>query len=202
MVAESATGDDRGVGRSSGAEQPAIQTTPTTQAVWRHHCRVTIMRRASPSITTRPRCRRLDDASVTINEELGEIPFDRLGAEQPLGISLELRIKWVRVIAVDFDLREHREAHVILRGAKLPNLLGIARLLMTELVARKSQHLKAAVPITTINRLETCVLRRKTTAASDVDDQQNLTLPIFERTLLTFECFRRHIEYRHVVLPP
>ena len=113
-----------------------------------------------------------------INQEFGEIPFDRR-AQQSGFFVLEILIQRVRVVAIDVDLGEHRKGHGIVAGAEFLDLLRVARLLAAELVAWKSEHRKAARGERLVQRLKTLVLRRETAGARGIDDQQNLPLNRF-----------------------
>jgi len=85
--------------------------------------------------------------SVPIDEELGEVPFDRFSAENA-GLSLlQVLVQRMSVAAVDVDLGEHREADLVGQRAKLADLLFIARFLVPELIAREAEHRKTAIPV-------------------------------------------------------
>src|ERR1700722_11356674 len=96
-------------------------------------------------------------------------------------------------IAIDVDLGEHRKGDGIIGGAELFDLPGIARLLAAELVARKSQHRKAARAERLMQRLETLILRGESAGAGGVDDQENLPLEFPERNVLTGQRLCREI---------
>ena len=61
--------------------------------------------------------------------------------------------------AVDLDLGEHREGHVVGELAEVGDLRLVARLLMAELVAGEAEHGEAAVAEPPVQRLEPLVLR-------------------------------------------
>ena len=62
------------------------------------------------------------------------------------GASLLQRLEQrVRVRAVDLDLGEHREGHVVVGGAELLDFGLVAGLLMAELVAGEAEHGEAAL---------------------------------------------------------
>src|SRR5208282_1971309 len=121
------------------------------------------------------------DAALPVDQEFGEIPLDRLRAEEAGRFLLQSLIERMGVVAVDVGLGEHRERHVVIVGAELPDRALAARLLMTELVARETQHGKAAAAEATMQRLEPRVLRREAALARDVDDEQRLAVEIAQR---------------------
>src|SRR5262245_49351647 len=83
----------------------------------------------------------LDDLAVRTDQELGEIPLDvaRKGGIR----SRELGIERVAVGAVDLDLVEQREGHIVLGRAELLDLLVGPGLLGAELVAGEAEHREA-----------------------------------------------------------
>src|SRR5262249_60568858 len=72
------------------------------------------------------------------------------------------------------ELGEHREGHPVIPLAEAPDLLGGARLLATELVAREAKHREALVPERIVQPLEPPVLRREAALAGDVHHQRDL----------------------------
>ena len=68
--------------------------------------------------------------AVASDQEFREIPLDRLRAEQPRRRMLQRREQRMAFGAVDVDLGEHREAHVIVVRAEASDLRFVARLLM------------------------------------------------------------------------
>src|SRR5689334_7451737 len=84
---------------------------------------------------------------------------------------------------VDVDLGEHRERHVVRERTELADLVLGPWLLMTELVAGESEHHEAPGLVAPVKSLEAGVLRRVSTLARDVDDQQDLTAVRLERRL-------------------
>ena len=91
------------------------------------------------------------------------------------------------MIAVDFDLGEHRERHIVAGAAKRLDLLRIARLLMTELVAGKAQHHQPLVTLILPKVLQPLVLGGKTAFGGDIDDQQGFSAPFAERALVAVD---------------
>src|ERR1700685_3357522 len=120
----------------------------------------------------------LDDISLSIDEELREVPLDLVGAlrfrtdlrdrliEVPvLGpevsrcLLAQERVERVGISAVDVDFGEHREGDVVGCLAKGLDLGVAARFLLLELVAGKSEDLQAAVLAVPVERLQPLVLR-------------------------------------------
>ena len=81
----------------------------------------------------------------------------------------------MRFVPVHVDLAEEREADVVVRRAERTNLVRIARLLATELVAREAENGEAALHVLTMQRFETLVLRREAALARRVHDEQDLS---------------------------
>jgi hypothetical protein len=69
-----------------------------------------------------------------------EVPRDVACRAFGVGGSRQLLVHGVPVLPVHIDLLEQRERHAVGGGAELLNLLGRARLLPHELVARKADH--------------------------------------------------------------
>src|SRR5581483_1683332 len=121
-----------------------------------------------------------DHLARTVNQEFGEIPFDRR-TEQPGFFTPKVLIQRMGVIAVDLDLVEHRKADRIVRRAKFADLRSAARLLPAELVAGKAEHGKAARAILLLQRFEAFVLRGEAASTRGVDDQKHLALEPLDR---------------------
>src|SRR4051794_1971300 len=105
-------------------------------------------------------------------------------------------------VAIDVDLGEHREGDGIISCAELLDLCGVAGFLVSKLVAWKSENRKTPRGKLLMQRFETCVLRRESTGARGVDDQQDLTLEPLQRDVLAAERLCREIvDASHGVLP-
>src|SRR5690606_2719291 len=105
---------------------------------------------------------------------LGEVPLDRLAAQQPRRTLLQLDEQWMGIPAVDLDLGEQRKTDTEAALAERGDLLLAVRLLLAELVAGKTEHHQAALAITLPQLLQSLVLRRETTLAGGIDHQQHL----------------------------
>src|SRR5690606_33603698 len=74
----------------------------------------------------------------------------------------------------------------------------ITRLLMTKLVAGKTEHFQATLAILFEQRLQTLVLRGKTAFAGGIHNQQNLALILRQVDILTGNILSSEIKYgRH-----
>src|SRR5690606_33663729 len=124
-----------------------------------------------------------DHPAVAADQELGEVPLDRVDAEQAALLVLQPLPQRVGGGAVDLDLGEHREADVVGQRAEIADLVRIARLLVAELVAGKAEHHQALVAVVAPELLQPGVLRGETALAGDVDDQQDLAAPVRKRLL-------------------
>jgi hypothetical protein len=81
---------------------------------------------------------------------------------------------------VDLDLLEHRERHTVAGGAELLDLLGAARLLPAELVAREPGHREAPAGVPLVQLLQPGVLRGEPALGGDVDDEHGLARQVAE----------------------
>src|SRR3546814_16606689 len=80
--------------------------------------------------------------AVAVDQEFGEIPFDR-ATEQSALFLLQMLEDRIGIVAVDVDLGHQGKADVIGQRTEVPDFLGIARLLRAELVARESKDFEA-----------------------------------------------------------
>src|SRR4051812_26169108 len=97
----------------------------------------------------------------TIDQEFGEIPFDRRTQQAGL-LLLQIPKQRVLAAAIDVDLGEHRKGDGVIAAAELLDLPAIAGFLAAELVAGESQHRKAARSERLMQFLEALVLRSET----------------------------------------
>ena len=67
----------------------------------------------------------------------------------------------MRRLAVHVDLGEHGEADIVGQAAKAPDFIGVAGLLMTELVAREPKHVEAPSRKFALQLFQPRVLRRE-----------------------------------------
>src|SRR5207253_3116665 len=116
------------------------------------------------------------DVALAVDEELGEVPLDRLGAQQSRLRLLEILVDRRGRGAVDIDLGEKRKLHAVVELAELRDLLLAAGLLRAELIAWKAENLEAARLQFFVQRLESLVLRGESALAGHVHDQQYLVL--------------------------
>ena len=101
------------------------------------------------------------DTKLPVDQELGEVPLDRLRAQEAGRVLFERLEQRMGVRAIDLDLGEHRERHIVLVGAEFSDCGLVARLLMAELVAREAEHGEAARAKAPVQRFEARILRVK-----------------------------------------
>jgi len=134
-----------------------------------------------------------DDFAVATDQEFGEIPFDRLGADDPRRFGFQPLIERRGLVAVDVDLGEQGKAHAEIDLAKAFDLVGAARFLMAELVAGKGEDFKALVAILAPQCLKPLVLPGKATFRRGVDHQQDFAQLVRERDVLAIGQLRGEI---------
>ncbi len=143
----------------------------------------------------------LDDRPRTINQELGEIPGDVLIALFVGLFRFQKFVEITRAVAVDLDLREHRELHIVGRCGELQNLRVGSRLLRAELIAGKGENVEAARLVALMKGMQTCILRGESSLGCDVDGQTDLAIKLRQHDRVARN--RRHLELseaRHVDL--
>lgn len=64
----------------------------------------------------------MDDISVTVDEKLGEVPFDPFASQYPWGIFFEILIQGMGIVAVHLDFCEHGEGDFVVESAKVFDL--------------------------------------------------------------------------------
>src|SRR6056297_576516 len=87
----------------------------------------------------------LDDFTLAVNQELGEIPLDAGTAQGAAGGCLEVLEQRVGIAAVDVDLAEHGEGDAVVELAEFADVCVAAGVLAAELVAGEAEHLKTAI---------------------------------------------------------
>ena len=85
----------------------------------------------------------VDDLAFAVNQKLGEVPFDGLGAEYAGCFVLEPGVERVSVVAIDVYLGKEREAHVEAGLAELTDGFGVTGFLSAELVAGEAEDNEA-----------------------------------------------------------
>ena len=128
-----------------------------------------------------------DHAAVAPDQELGEVPLDRLAAQQAGCLLFQPAEQRRGVGAVDIHLGHHRKADAVVALAKGADLLCIARLLRAELVAGEAQHRQTLGAVTLVQRLQAGVLRCKPAFAGGVDDEQHAASQIGQVQRLAIE---------------
>ena len=109
-------------------------------------------------------------SAVSSHQELVEVPLNSAGTQKTTASPFQLAVKGVRIGAVHFNLREHRKGDGIVLGTEFRNGVFGSWLLMTKLVARKTEYREAlGVPVL-VKCFEALVLGCIATAACRVDD--------------------------------
>ena len=113
----------------------------------------------------------LGDLAVGIDQEFCEVPFDTLGAHNPLGLPFQPAVQWVCVRAVDLDFCKNWKCRAEPGSTKFYDLLFAARLLTTKLIAGKRQNIESLVVVLGLKRFKALVLGREAAFGSGIDDQ-------------------------------
>jgi len=108
------------------------------------------------------------------DQELGEVPLDRFGAQDARGLLDQPLVQRVGIAAIDIDLGHHGEAHPVIELAERGNFIVRARVLRSKLVAWETQHHQPLVRIALPQLFQAFELRREAALAGRVDDQQDL----------------------------
>src|ERR1700733_5667252 len=98
--------------------------------------------------------------------------------------------------SIYIDLPEHCKIHAIITLAEVGDMLAIAWLLPAELIAWEPKHFQASVRIFFMQLLQSRILRRESTLARGIDDQQNVTLVLVESNFLAIKCLSFEFVYR------
>src|SRR5690606_36432049 len=101
----------------------------------------------------------------------------------------------------DVDLREHWKCDVICQRAEILDLLGVARLLLAELIAGEAQHLDALRRVFAMQFFQAFVLVSEPALTGGVDDQQQLAAKFGERALFAVDVARGEIIDRSHYIP-
>src|SRR5262245_61516363 len=137
----------------------------------------------------------LDGLAVAADQELGEIPLDRLRAEHTGCLLRQPAVQRVRAGAVDVDLGHHRERHAVVELAERRERVVAAGVLGAELVARKAEHDEPLILVRLPQRLQAVELRREAALAGGVDDQQYLALVAAQLDALAADRLRLEAPY-------
>src|SRR5450759_457871 len=114
--------------------------------------------------------------TVASNQELLEVPFHVAGLPGVVSSLAEDFVKRVLVRALDVELGKQRKRDAVVHAAELLDLVGRARLLVEELVARKAQYDESAVRVALVQGLEACVLGCESAAGCHVDREYDFAL--------------------------
>src|SRR5690606_11373542 len=110
----------------------------------------------------------------------------------------EFGIERVAALAVDLDLLQQREVDAAGGGAELLELLGGARLLAEELVARHADDGEAALAVAALQLDQAGVLRGESALGGDVDHEPRLVArQVGQRGLVAGEGPQRDVANAH-----
>ena len=137
-----------------------------------------------------------DDLAGPIDQELLEVPRDIARCSLAWLFRLQQLIQRAGAATVDFDLREHRKAHVVLACGELEDLCIGSGLLCTELVAWKGEHGETVPLVVVVKRTQTCVLGREASKGGHVHNETDLVTERSETDLLARD--RRHGNVVHL----
>jgi hypothetical protein len=139
-----------------------------------------------------------DNVAFAIDQKLSEVPFEAPRPEHSEAGGFQETVKRIGAGAVDIDLGEERECDVVLQAAEVFDFVGVSGLLVAELVAREAEDREALRVILAVECFETGILRRKSTFARDIDDQQHLPSAFGKRLLFAiYSCHMEVVESMH-----
>lgn len=93
--------------------------------------------------------KRAQRLTVPADQELGEIPLD-LATDEARELHAQPLEQRMRIGPFDIDLFKHREAHAVIDKATAFNGVGVAGLLIAELVAGKARHHETLIGVLAI----------------------------------------------------
>ncbi len=99
--------------------------------------------------------------TLTIDQKLGEVPFNPFGSHDAFRLLLEPGVEGVGIRAVDIDLGKNRKGRTEARGAEFNNFFVGSWFLLAKLITGKGQHLKTFVMIVRLKLFQSVVLRRE-----------------------------------------
>jgi hypothetical protein len=150
------------------------------------------------SIRSNHGCESAANLALATYEKLGEIPFDRPRSQKSAAHSGEVFVQWGRRETFDVYLCEQGKGHVIIELAEALDFSSVTRLLVAELVARKSEHGEPLRVILTIQCLEASILRRKPTLAGNINDEKYLAAIRTEALPLAIDrCNVKIVQFTH-----
>jgi len=114
---------------------------------------------------------------------MGLTNLDTSKAKQTCLLGLEIFVHLVSVVAIDVGFGHQWESNTMVHLAKGGNGLIVPRFLTVKLVAREAENNKAFILILVVEALEAFVLGGESAFGSNVHDQHNLSLELFEIVL-------------------
>ena len=127
------------------------------------------------------------DIARTVDQELGEVPFDPLGAEKATAGRFQVGVKWMLAGAVHLDFSKHGEGHIVSALAEGLDFRFVAGLLVAELIAGEAKHGETIAVVFAVQRFEAGILRGKAAAAGNICDQSYFAAVCFEALLLAID---------------
>lgn len=126
-------------------------------------------------------CRRipLDDVPLRIDQKFGEIPFDA-GSEPSRSSLLQVLVQRMSIRAVHVNFGKQGEADAKMHAACLFDLAVAAGLLLSELIAGKSEYGKTFILIFAVKLLQLFKLGRKSALGCRIHNQQHAAAVISE----------------------
>src|ERR1700753_1449714 len=96
--------------------------------------------------------------AVAVDQEFGEIPFDRFGAKDAGLFVAEIAEQGMGIWPLDLDFGEDRKRHAIILLAEGADLFSITRFLLAKLVTGKAQYGQALWLQLFVERLKAAIL--------------------------------------------
>ena len=132
----------------------------------------------------------------------GAVPTDQVLLEVPgnltgngfMGMVGEILVQRDLVVALHGDLGEHVERDLLAGPAELFDFLVGSRFLLPEVVGRERENAKTLTFVLLVDRLQTGVrFVGESSLAGDVDDQQYITLVVFQLHVVSVNTRNRKV---------
>src|SRR3954470_21231535 len=108
--------------------------------------------------------------AISANEKFLEVPSNLAGELRIRFLRRQLLVERSGFLAVDVDLRHHVELDAVVLLAELGDILGGARLLLTELVGGHTDDRESFFAVLLVKRFQRLVLRSVAALAGDVHE--------------------------------
>ena len=163
------------ISKSEAYEGPASAPPPPSEDQLSSQRRLDILGQAGRGIG---RGVAFENVPLLVDQKLGEVPLDRLAAQQPRRFGRQPTVQRIGVGAIDLNLGHHGETDAVIQLAKLSDLVVATGVLRAKLVAREAQHHQTLLAISLVQFFQTGKLRRESAGAGGVDDQHRLALEL------------------------